>query len=363
MSGFNYRLMPLARDARDMTQAELSARTRIGQGTLSKYETGVLPLPEDAIKVISDTLDYPVSFFLQDEQTYGFPPFHFRRRKKLGTRMLNSIIADMNIRRMHVKKLLLSYESEQAGVIPEVDLDEYQGNSRRRATVEDLARHLREAWMVPAGPIENMVELIERNGGIVVPCDFGTDLIDAMSQRIDGMPVLFFINKNAPADRVRHTLAHELGHMLLHTLSLRDDEVMESEADMFAGAFLVPADEFIPQIRQQFSLRHLANLKSYWKVSMAALAMRADRLRLISPHQKKRFFIEMGMSGYRTHEPNEPPAESPKKLNRMVRFHQTKLDYTAHDLARLLNLFPHEFNKIYGHALLERPAINLRLVK
>lgn len=52
---------------------------------------------------------------------------------------------------------------------------------------------MREQWMLPTGPIPSMVELIESLGGVVVPCDFGSDLIDAMSQRIDGMPVLFFV--------------------------------------------------------------------------------------------------------------------------------------------------------------------------
>ena len=97
--------------------------------------------------------------------------------------------------------------------------------------------------MLPRGPIANMAGLIEENGGIIIPCDFERDLIDAMSQRIDGMPVLFFVNMNSPADRVRHTLAHELGHMVLHTINLKDDEEMEDEADHFAGAFLLPADE------------------------------------------------------------------------------------------------------------------------
>lgn len=54
------------------------------------------------------------------------------------------------------------------------------------------------------------------------------------------------MNVDAPADRVRHTLAHELGHMLLHTITLKSDEEMEDEADAFAGAFLLPAVEIKP---------------------------------------------------------------------------------------------------------------------
>lgn len=350
MSSFNHHMLCLARDACAMTQAEFAQRLGIAQGTLSKYETGLLSPPDETITEFVRVLErYPRSFFFQAESPYGFPPFHFRKRKKLGVKALNRIVAEMNIRRIHVKKLSVSYQPSIAGFIPEIDLDDYQGASKRRPTVEDLARHVRELWGVPSGPIENMVALIERNGGIIVPCDFATELIDAMSQRIDGMPVLFFVDPNAPADRIRHTLAHELGHMILHTLALSDDDRMEDEADAFAGAFLLPADEIRPQLRR-FDLRQLANLKSYWKVSMAALAVRADRLKLITPYQKKMFWIEMGKLGYRKHEPNEPDVERPQRLEKMVRFHQRELGYSRADMASLLDLLPAEFDRVYGAA-------------
>ena len=111
--------------------------------------------------------------------------------------------------------------------------------------------------MLPGGPIANMMAVIEERGGIVIPCDFRTDLLDAISQRIDGMPILFFVNVGAPADRVRYTLAHELGHVCMHTTVLKDDDEMEREADEFAGAFLLPADEVRVHLRR-FDLRHLA---------------------------------------------------------------------------------------------------------
>lgn len=353
-----------------MTQAEFSQSTGISQGTLSKYETGLLSPPDDVIDEFVRALGrYLRSFFFLSEQTYGFPPFHFRKRKKLGVKALNRIVAEMNIRRIHVKKLCISYQAQSSGFIPEIDLDQYQAGSKRSPTVEDLARHVRELWGVPKGPIQNMVALIERNGGIVIPCEFGTELIDAMSQRIDGMPVIFFIDPSAPADRIRHTLAHELGHMILHTLALSSDEAMEDEADAFAGAFLLPADEIRPQLKR-FDLRQLANLKSYWKVSMAALAVRADRLNLITPHQKKMFWIDMGRLNYRKREPNEPKAEYPQRLAKMVRFHQRDLGYSRVEMCSLLDLVPDEFDRLYGDATYEavpdedRPvAAPLRIVR
>jgi Zn-dependent peptidase ImmA (M78 family)/DNA-binding XRE family transcriptional regulator len=354
MPTFNHHMMTLAREARGLTQAELAILLSIGQGTLSKYETGFHNPPNDFVDDLAKSLQFPPPFFFEPGVPYGMPPFHYRRRKKLSAKTLGKIVAEMNIRRMHLTKLLLSFEWRTNGFIPEIDFDEYQGRGKRRLTTEDAARLVREMWMVPKGPVDNMIGLLESNGGVVIPCDFGTDLLDAMSQRIDGLPVLFFVNVDAPADRLRHTLAHELGHMVLHTVAVKSDEEMEDEADAFAGAFLLPADEIRPQLRR-FDLRQLANMKVYWRVSMASIAVRAERLKLITPYQSKMFWIEMSKLGYRKREPNEPPKEHPKLLRQIVAFHINKLGYSLSEMAKLLHLRTVEFMDMYRPEVLGDP--------
>lgn len=359
-------MLTLARDARGLTQADLAVRALIGQGTLSKYETGVLEPSEQSINDLAQVLAFPRSFFCQGGRPLGLPPFHYRKRKKLSARALGRIVAEINIRRLHIQKLICSYELRANAFIPEIDRDEYHGGTKHRLDIEDVARIVREMWLVPNGPIPNMIELLEGNGGIVVPCDFGTDLLDAISQRIDGMPILFFVNTHAPADRVRYTLAHELAHMVLHTTVVADDDIMEDEADAFAGAFMLPADEFRPQLRR-FDLRQLANMKGYWKVSIASIAVRADRLKLITPYQRKSFWMEMSRLGYRKREPNEPPREIPSLLRRMISFHQRQLGYTTEEMSKLLDLLPLEFESMYGSEILGAPDgkghARLRIVK
>lgn len=357
--------MTLARDSRGLTQSELADLLAVGQGTVSKYESGLSDPPLEFVRDVSRVLGYQVGFFYEYGRPYGMPPFHFRKRKKLSAKALGKIVAEMNIRRLHVVKLMRSYELKTNGLIPEVDRDEYIGKSREAFSVEELARHLRERWMIPTGPIPSMVDLIESLGGIVIPCDFGSDLIDAMSQRIDGLPVLFFVNINAPADRMRHTLAHELGHMLLHTVTVKNDDEMEEEADAFAGAFLLPAHEVRPQLRR-FDLRQLMNMKMYWKVSMAAIAVRADRLGLITPYQRKSFWMEMGRLGYRKREPNEPQKEVPSLLRQIIAFHIKKLGYSISELAAIVHLTVEEFQAMYRldvAGITEPPQGFLRVVK
>ena len=53
----NHHMVTLARDVRAVTQEELAYRLRIGQGTLSKYENGVLDIPDDFVPSLGRELD------------------------------------------------------------------------------------------------------------------------------------------------------------------------------------------------------------------------------------------------------------------------------------------------------------------
>ena len=64
MRRFNPHMLGLARDARGLTQPELAALIGIGQGTLSKYETGVNTPPEEFVSAAARVLTYPPHFSL-----------------------------------------------------------------------------------------------------------------------------------------------------------------------------------------------------------------------------------------------------------------------------------------------------------
>ncbi|MGH1417610.1 MAG: XRE family transcriptional regulator [Hyphomicrobiaceae bacterium] len=359
---FNRHMMTLARDSRGVTQSKLAKLMSVGQGTVSKYESGLSVPPKAFIDELSHSLNYVPDFFIQPGQPYGMPPFHYRKRKKLSQKALAKIIAEMNIRRIHLSRLLKSYDWKVSNRIIEIDRDEYMGGSKKPFSIEEAARQLREHWLLPDGPIENTVGLIEDMGGIIIPCNFNSDLIDAVSQRIDGMPVLFFVNMNAPADRIRLTLCHELAHMVLHTTTLLEDEEMEIEADRFAGSFLLPSTAFRSQFGE-FNIRQIANLKRHWKVSMGALVMRADNLKMITPYQKKSFFIEMGKLGYRKNEPNEPPKEYPRRIAQILSYFRKELNYTKSDIANLLFIHPDEFDTMYNSDMFGGTRPKLHVVK
>ncbi len=344
---FNRHMLTLARESRGVTQSGLADAMGVGQGTVSKVESGVNDAAPVFVEELSNVLNYEPELFYEAGRPYGMPPFHYRKRKKLGKKALEKMIAEMNIRRIHLKILLKSVELKSNAYIPEIDRDEYLAGSGKPFSIEEVARQFRGLWLLPDGPIENVIEMIEDNGGIVIPCNFDSDLIDAVSQRIDGLPALFFVNMNAPADRTRWTLCHELAHMVIHTTSFLDDDVMEIEADSFAGALLLPEKQIRSQLIK-FDLRQTANLKRYWKVSMAAIAMRADKLGMITPYQKKSFFIQMSKLGYRKNEPHEPPREHPKAINKLIDYHLNVLKYSMEELAKSLFIKVSEFQEMYN---------------
>ena len=124
---FNRHMMILARESRDLTQSGLAkALGGVSQGTISKYESGIKEPTPDFLSDLSKILKYKREFFFEHSRLSGMPPFHYRRRKSLGTKALSKMVAEMNVRRIHLQILLRSYEEKYYKRIPEIDRDEYR---------------------------------------------------------------------------------------------------------------------------------------------------------------------------------------------------------------------------------------------
>jgi len=336
----NPEMVVIARESRGLTQSELARLLSVSQGKISKIEGGFLGISGDMLQELSRVLDYPENFFTMTDPIVGFGVgmFYHRKRQSLSGGALGKIHAEMNIRRMQLLRLLRSVEIQECK-FPCADVEEYDGR------VEEVARVVRESWMLPRGPVKNLTRAIEDAGGIIIRWDFGTKLLDAASQWVQGLPPLFFVNTNVPGDRLRFTLAHELGHMLMHRVP---GPQMEEEAHRFASEFLMPKDDIYPSL-SEISLPRLASLKPYWKVSMGALLKRATDLKRISERQARYLWMQMGKAGYRSHEPSELdiPIEEPTLFNEIINAYQHHLNYTSSELSQLLAIHEHELRSKY----------------
>lgn len=292
-------LVRLARQARKLTQTELAEKAGITQAYVSMIEDGVRLPGDEQLRKLAITLDFPERFFSRDDFVLGpsvGEVFH-RRRKQIPKKELEEFYAWVNIDTFIARQLLSGVNWPDV-LLPELTLDVDV------ATEEDAAQFLRSRWYVPKGPISNVSNLLARAGVLVVSQKVSVPEIDGMSYWLSDLPPLIAVNTSVTQDRLRFTLMHEVAHLILHHRSqIRTfGPSIEDEANRMASAFLMPSSEIRHQL-SHLTLAKLADLKQHWRVSMAALIMRARQLETITPSEEKRLWIELSQMGWRKREP------------------------------------------------------------
>ena len=162
------------------------------------------------------------------------------------------------------------------------------------------------------------------------------------------MPSLIVLNIDQPSDRMRFTLAHELGHLVMHKFPSAN---MEQEANAFATALLLPTNDIAPYlIGRKIELSTLAALKPEWRVSMAGLLMAASRVGALDEGRSKYLWKIMSVKGYRLREPPELdfPREIPTVLKSIVDMHTSALGFSRADLAKMLHCRQSDLDEMYG---------------
>jgi Zn-dependent peptidase ImmA (M78 family) len=290
--------------ARGYTQGDLASMLGVTQPTVNRYERDERQPDDETLERIADVLGVTADFLRHAGRLRGAMAVdaHMRRRASAKATVWRRLEAKLNEYRMHVSVLFeqISLHAEQ--VIPTFDPID--------TDPQHAARLARMQWRMPVGPVNNLIGWIESAGCVIIVEDFGTPRVDGLSQWISDHPVIL-LNGRQPVDRQRWTLAHELGHLCLHSEFIGDDP--EQEANAFAAEFLMPAEVIRPQLRN-LTTGQLADLKRQWGVSMQALVERAHQLRTITAEQRTALYKKFSRLGWRTQEPvsDELRAEKPK---------------------------------------------------
>lgn len=137
-------------------------------------------------------------------------------------------------------------------------------------------------WQMPIGPVRRLVRWLEAAGCLVIMQDFGSSRVDGMSQWVDDLPVML-VNARTPTDRLRLTIAHELGHLCLHSLEITN--TIKDEANSFAAKFLMPTEAIRAQLRN-LTLRRLQDLKRRMGCLDASLIEKAHAIGYLSPQRR-----------------------------------------------------------------------------
>jgi Zn-dependent peptidase ImmA (M78 family)/transcriptional regulator with XRE-family HTH domain len=338
-------MLRLARQRLGLTQKSAAEKLGIIQPVLSRYENGVAEPDSAFLLKASRVYELPKAFFDLKDPVYG-PPVSVhpmpRARSDVTTRDLDMVTAELNIRTMHMRRFLASVDFDPANDLPALDVEAVGSAERIAATV-------RSHWALPPGPIRDLTALVERAGVVVGASDFGGASISGMTFKVPGQPPLVLINAEHPADRMRFTLAHELGHLVMHRFPTAE---MEYEADQFASCLLMPRQDIAPAFAgRRVTLALLAALKREWRVSMQSLLMRAKSLRAVTENQNRYLWQQISSRGWKLREPSELdfPHERPKVLRSIISAHLNELGYTIADLSNLVPMYESEFVRLYGN--------------
>ena len=186
----------------------------------------------------------------------------------------------------------------------------------RERSPEDASSAIRQVWGLGELPIRNVVHLLEAKGIRVFSLAIDTRDVDAFSMWRENTPFVF-LNNNKSSERSRYDAAHELGHLLLHRHGSPQGREAEREADIFAGAFLMPKASVIARSPRFASVDDLVRLKRIWNVSVAALNYRLHEVGMLSEWQYRTLSVQISKRGYRTYEPDGAQRETSQVLQVM----------------------------------------------
>ncbi|GAB3474271.1 helix-turn-helix domain-containing protein [Amycolatopsis cihanbeyliensis] len=198
-----------------------------------------------------------------------------------------------------------------------VAVDDHDSDGPERA-----AQLVRQQWGVEAGSAGHLVRLLENHGVLVVFSPEQTASVDAYSFDSRLRPVVILNPIKRDYYRQRFDVAHELGHLIMHSDAEPGGRIVEDQAHRFAAELLMPADQIrdlLPATMGGNVWPTLARLKEQWGVSIQALLYRARWLGRLSDVSYRNAMTTISARGWRRNEPGLISAiEQPSLLPRAV---------------------------------------------
>jgi Zn-dependent peptidase ImmA (M78 family)/transcriptional regulator with XRE-family HTH domain len=311
------------RTAAGLSLRELAQAVGLSAMAISKYERDQVKPSSEILLRLAKALSVRVEYFFR-QPGVELTDVEFRKHAKLSAQDEAKALDDVReqLERWLELEAVVPASWPKAFALPRglpAQVNSYD-------EVEALANRMRDSWQQGTGPIRNLMDKMEEEGikVIVTPHDGGKKF-DGLVAKARGHTVIV-VGKDWPGDRQRFTLAHELGHLVLHgRLASKLDE--ERACNRFAGAFLVPRDEVIRLLgtsRSWLEPRELYLLKHEWGLSMNGWLHRAQDLGILNQSAARRhwqFFTQQSEDGtnWREREPGKPYVrECPLRFAQLV---------------------------------------------
>lgn len=337
----NPQMITIARESRGLVQLELAEKLQVSKPTAWRWENEEFGISNEVIEKLSKNLHYPVSFFYQKGEVLPLS-LSYRKRNVVAAKIMSQIEANINIARLNLEQLLSTIKFTDIK-LPVLDVNKY-------GTPQECAKQLRKIWKLERGSIDNLAEILEQHGILLLNMNFDTERVDGRCVMVlDSLP-LIVTNKNLLGDRQRFTLAYELGHLVMHLYtSPAYDRDLSHEANLFAAELLMPERDIKSDL-QDLSLPKLGELKKKWKVSMQSLVYRATDLGLLTDNQKRYILQQFNNQNIRRREPKELDilTEQYRLVRDTLTQYRTKQKLTVAKMASFLHLEQDDFLERYN---------------
>ena len=304
-----------------LTMSSLADQVGVSKQAISKYEHNKIEISSNVFQKIVQVLNFPLYFFTDVEKVPYQDDGTFYRSRLTATQSEKQPSKTYKKAAAYLRDYFENY----------IDFPTLDTNIELDGSPENAANELRELWQLDDRPINDIVDLMERHGLIIVNVDFNSNKIDARSGYVEiGEKQYYIVLVNAENTnffREQFTLAHELGHYAMHAklyhpqedLLGQDYRNIENEANKFASAFLMPKDSFTADLTRDgfINLDTFIDLKSKWNVSIAAMVHRAHDLELIDDREYVKLQKQISYRGWCTKEimDDEKIMSEPKALN------------------------------------------------
>lgn len=316
------------RDARKVArlkQGELGDLVGVTRQSISAYERGE-KIPEPVtFQKIANVLGQPVTYFTNTgAPVFGEFSTRFFRKSGPDTIRRNDACAVLGDWFVQTTRYLDNFVNYPPILLPEAAPAQPDGTYSIEE-IDSIAASLRDQWGLGVGPISNVLALLESKGIVVCRYELQGENVEAFSFWNGSRPFIFMASDKESGVRIRYDLAHELGHLILHRWveqSEIDDparlKVIESEANRFAGAFLLPKTSFPNEI-YTLRLDAFLPLKERWKVSIQSMVYRCKDLEIIDADQYLNLYKQISFRKWRKKEPLDDPRQIPLEQPRLLK--------------------------------------------
>ena len=183
--------------------------------------------------------------------------------------------------------------------------------------------------------------------------------MDAFSVVVVDRPIIVTTpRRTGNVFRHRFSLAHEIGHLLLHGETGEHSVAIEREADEFAAAFLTPASAMDSALPQRLDLAALDRIGRTWGVSSTSLVRRMVERGRTTESSARRAYQRLAKTDDPTADPTSAYAGEMPTLLRMAAELSGDVGAGVPALAEALRLSPADVRDLLGEVD-QRPVLRL----